>query len=120
MKALGTSYKMWSERKLVSKEAAHATRIVGAILRKISLQEPSHMKSPLPPKPKPEVRDGSLASLLNNDAQPPPLSILNNGMYDQASLIPAMDFSLDFDDTSLPLDHVLSDPSVVDWVCLDN
>ncbi|KAH7026298.1 fungal-specific transcription factor domain-containing protein [Microdochium trichocladiopsis] len=39
MTALSTSYKMWSERKAASKEAAHATRVVGAILRKLSMQD---------------------------------------------------------------------------------
>lgn len=30
---------MWSERKATSREAAHATRVVGAILRKLSMQD---------------------------------------------------------------------------------
>ena len=36
-------------------------------------------------------------------------------MFDQTSLMHAMDFSLDFSDT-LHLDNVLSDPQLVDWV----
>ncbi|KAI1488879.1 fungal-specific transcription factor domain-containing protein [Biscogniauxia mediterranea] len=114
LKALGTSYKMWSERKHVSKDAAHATRVVGAILRKVSMQEPV-AKLPPPPPSQPEVRDGSLASLLNNDVQPSPQ--VSSVSYDQAQLIPAMDFSLDIMD-SAPLDSVLNDSNVVDWVSL--
>ncbi|KAI1085332.1 fungal-specific transcription factor domain-containing protein [Whalleya microplaca] len=115
LKALGTSYKMWSERKHSSKDAAHATRVVGAILRKVSMQEPA-IKRPPPPPPQPEVRDGSLASLLNNDVQPtqPPAST----SFDQSHLIPAMDLSLDFMD-SLPLENVLNNPSLVDWSAID-
>ncbi|KAI5927388.1 fungal-specific transcription factor domain-containing protein [Camillea tinctor] len=115
LKALGTSYKMWSERKHVSKDAAHATRVVGAILRKVSMQEPV-AKLP-PPPPQPEVRDGSLASLLNNDVQPPPQ--VSSLSYDQAQLIPAMDFSLDILD-SAPIDSVLNDPNIVDWNLIDH
>lgn len=72
-------------------------------------------RPPVQPPPQPEVRDGSLASLLNNDTQetpplpPPPM--------DQSQLIHAMDFSLDFMDT-IPLDNVLNDPSQYDWVSL--
>ncbi|KAI0601534.1 fungal-specific transcription factor domain-containing protein [Biscogniauxia sp. FL1348] len=118
LKALGTSYKMWSERKHVSKDAAHATRVVGAILRKVSMQEPvAKLPPPPPPPPQPEVRDGSLASLLNNDVQPsPPVSAAS---YDQAQLIPAMDFSLDILD-SVPLDSVLNDSNIVDWNLIDH
>ena len=149
MKALGTSYKIWSSRKQSSPEAAHATRVVGAILRKISLQEPQYQTQnsapptlpppPLPPpRPQPEVRDGSLASLLNNDAPGPSPAPLNPAaptgaagpgsnpappnaaavrrIFDQTTnLMHAMDFSLDFSDT-LPLDNVLSDPQLIDWV----
>ncbi|KAI8629964.1 hypothetical protein F5Y19DRAFT_65807 [Xylariaceae sp. FL1651] len=115
LKALGTSYKIWSERKHASKEAAHATRVVGAILRKVSMQDLAHKKPP-PPPPQPEVRDGSLASLLNNDVQPsPPLPI----SYDQSQLIPAMDFSLDFMEPA-PIDSVLKDSTMVDWSLIDH
>ncbi len=114
LKALGTSYKIWSANKNDSKEAAHATKVVGAILRKISLQEPQ-AAAPVPPplRPQPEVRDGSLASLLNNDGPAQPAA--PRRLFDQTSLMHAMDFSLDFSDT-LPLDNVLSDPQLVDWV----
>lgn len=140
MKALGTSYKIWSAQKQTSPEAAHATRVVGAILRKISLQEPHHHQQtpapptfPLPPpRPQPEVRDGSLASLLNNDgpdispappaptmgpAAPPNVTAARRIFDQTTSLMHAMDFSLDFSDT-LPLDNVLSDPQMIDWVSL--
>ncbi|KAH8157947.1 hypothetical protein CIB48_g10306 [Xylaria polymorpha] len=110
LKALGTSYKIWSERKNASKDAAHATRVVGAILRKVSMQD---AKNP-PHPPQADVRGGSLARLLNNDAQtPPPL----NSSYDQSQLIAAMDFSFDFVDTA-PIDSVLKEPNIVDWACL--
>ncbi|RYP57370.1 hypothetical protein DL769_009524 [Monosporascus sp. CRB-8-3] len=116
MKALGTSYKIWSERKHASKEAAHATRVVGAILRKISLQEPqANQPAPPPLRPQPEVRDGSLASLLNNDSPSQPA--VQRRLFDQTSLMHAMDFSLDFSDT-LPLDNVLGPSQLVDWVRL--
>lgn len=99
---------MWSERRHSSKDAAHATRVVGAILRKVSMQDPATARSPPPPPPppKPEVRDGSLASLLNNDVQPAPSSTL----FD--SMILPIDFSMDF----VPLDTVLNNHSSVDWV----
>ncbi|KAI0543692.1 hypothetical protein F4679DRAFT_590246 [Xylaria curta] len=110
LQALGTSYKIWSERKNASKEAAHATRVVGAILRKVSMQDARNPPHP----PQADVRDGSLARLLNNDAQtPPPLT----GPYDQSLLIPAMDYSFDFVDPA-PIDSVLKEPNVVDWACL--
>ncbi|RWA03320.1 hypothetical protein EKO27_g11785 [Xylaria grammica] len=115
LKALGTSYKIWSERKNTSKEAAHATRVVGAILRKVSMQDVPHSKPPPPPPPQSDVRDGSLAILLNNDVQlqpPPPMT------YDQSQLIPAMDFSLDFMDAA-PLDSVLKDSNMTDWARLN-
>ncbi|KAH9892327.1 fungal-specific transcription factor domain-containing protein [Xylariomycetidae sp. FL2044] len=113
LKALGTSYKIWSETKHESKDAAHATRVVGAILRKVSMQEP--FTQPARPPPQPEVRDGSLASLLNNDVQPtPPMA----NAYDQPQLIPAMDLSLDFMDT-IPLENVLNDSNLVDWNAID-
>jgi hypothetical protein len=120
LKALGTSYRMWSERKHNSENAAHATRVVGAILRKISMQEPLG-KAPAPPplRPQPEVRDGSLAILLNNDVQPPPPpppTSMNS--FDQSSLMNAMDFSLDFSDT-LPLDNVLNSSEAVNWSVID-
>ncbi|RYP32438.1 hypothetical protein DL767_005202 [Monosporascus sp. MG133] len=116
MKALGTSYKIWSERKHTSKEAAHATKVVGAILRKISLQEPqANQPAPPPLRPQPEVRDGSLASLLNNDSPSQPA--VPRRLFDQTSLMQAMDFSLDFSDT-LPLDNVLGRSQLVDWVRL--
>ncbi|OTB09218.1 hypothetical protein M426DRAFT_50939 [Hypoxylon sp. CI-4A] len=113
LKALGTSYKMWSERKQHSRDAAHATRVVGAILRKVSMQEPC-TRSPPPPPPKPEVRDGSLASLLNNDSQPDPIP--SPASFD--SMIPPIDFSsLDFDN-NMPIDHVLNNNSAMDWVSI--
>jgi hypothetical protein len=67
-----------------------------------------------PPPPQPDIRDGSLASLLNNDTQLPPIT--NMPSMDQSQqLINAMDFSLDFMD-SVPLDGVINDPSQYDWV----
>ncbi|ETS81024.1 hypothetical protein PFICI_06026 [Pestalotiopsis fici W106-1] len=115
LRALGTSYKIWSENKTVSREAAHATRVVGAILRKVSMQEPP--RTPLPP-PQPEVRGGSLhvSSLLNNDNQLPPLSAL--APTDQSQLANVMDLSLDFLD-AVPLDNVLSDIGQYDWTMID-
>lgn len=78
------------------------------------MQEPQQ-KAPAPPplRPQPEVRDGSLASLLNNDGPTEPVPARR--IFDQTSLMHAMDFSLDFSDT-LPLDNVLSDAELVDWV----
>ncbi|CAJ2502558.1 Uu.00g099520.m01.CDS01 [Anthostomella pinea] len=116
LKALGTSYKIWSERKHSSRDAAHATRVVGAILRKVSMQEPAPAKLPPPRLPQPDVRGGSLASLLNNDVQPPP-SILQVP-YDYSHILPTMDFTLDFVDCA-PLDNVLSDANLVDWNVID-
>lgn len=100
---------MWAERKHTSRDAAHATRVVGAILRKVSMQEPASNRSPPPPPPKPELRDGSLAILLNNDMQQVPMT--------PSSLDPmAIDFSsLDFIN-NLPLDAMLSGQNTVDWV----
>ncbi|KAI1200757.1 fungal-specific transcription factor domain-containing protein [Nemania serpens] len=115
LKALGTSYKIWSERKNASKDAAHATRVVGAILRKVSMQDLSHAKPP-PPPPQTDVRDGSLAILLNNDVQLPPPSSIS---YDQSQLIPAMDFSLDFMDVA-PIDNVLKGSNIADWSLIDH
>ncbi|KAI1371989.1 fungal-specific transcription factor domain-containing protein [Hypoxylon crocopeplum] len=112
LKALGTSYKMWSERKQSSKDAAHATRVVGAILRKVSLQDPATTRSP-PPPPKPDIRDGSLASLLNNDVQPAPSS---STLFEPVT--PPMDFSMDFIN-NLPLDNVLNGHNMVDWSAID-
>ncbi|KAI0811571.1 fungal-specific transcription factor domain-containing protein [Xylaria sp. FL0064] len=114
LKALGTSYKIWSERKNTSKEAAHATRIVGAILRRVSMQDTLQPKPP-PPPPQTDVRDGSLAILLNNDVQLPPLPV----SYDQSQLIPAMGFSLDFMDPA-PIDNVLKDSNMADWTLIDH
>ncbi|KAI1332773.1 hypothetical protein F5Y16DRAFT_125299 [Xylariaceae sp. FL0255] len=115
LKALGASYKIWSERKHTDPEAAHATRVVGAILRKVSIQDHPHARpSPLPPPP--EVRGGSLASLLNNDIQPAP--VLPN-LYDQSSLIPAMDFSLDLGSVN-HMDSILKDANMVDWSIIDH
>ncbi|KAI4865857.1 fungal-specific transcription factor domain-containing protein [Hypoxylon rubiginosum] len=112
LKALGTSYKMWADRKHNSRDAAHATRVVGAILRKVSMQDSVASRSPPPPKP--EVRDGSLASLLNNDVQPiltPPPSYID-------PMVPNVDFSLDFIN-NLPLDNVLNGHNMVDWNAID-
>ncbi|KAI3326757.1 hypothetical protein HD806DRAFT_520493 [Xylariaceae sp. AK1471] len=114
LKALGTSYRIWSDRKDTSKEAAHATRVVSAILRKVSMQDLPRTKPPPPPQT--DIRDGSLASLLNNDVQPPPPLTIS---YDQSQLIPAMDFSLDFMDTA-PIDSVLKDSNMVDWTVIDH
>ncbi|ORY59562.1 fungal-specific transcription factor domain-containing protein [Pseudomassariella vexata] len=115
LKALGTSYKIWSEKKHISHDAAHATRVMGAILRRVSMQEAKTPAAP-PRPPQPEVRDGSLASLLNNDTQPPPM--MSTPIVDQSQLISAMDFSLDGLD-SIPLDSVMSDPSQYDWNVID-
>jgi hypothetical protein len=68
-----------------------------------------------PPPPQADIRDGSLASLLNNDVQPPPPPM----SYDHSQLISAMDFSLDFMDTT-PIDSVLKDSNLVDWVCVSS
>lgn len=111
LKALGTSYKMWAERRQTSRDAAHATRVVGAILRKVSMQDPAVTRSPPPPPPpRPEVRDGSLASLLNNDVQPAPAP---SPPFDH--IIPSFDFSLDFANNA-PLDIVLNGNNTIDWV----
>ncbi|KAI1336761.1 hypothetical protein F5Y15DRAFT_393065 [Xylariaceae sp. FL0016] len=117
LKALGTSYKMWAERKHNSKDAAHATRVVGAILRKVSMQEP--LQKFAPPPPQPEVRGGSLHHLLNNDTQPSPPPPIPTPTYDQSQLVPAIDFSLDFMD-STPIDNVLNDANLVDWNVIDH
>lgn len=77
------------------------------------MQDLSHAKPP-PPPPQTDVRDGSLAILLNNDVQLPPPSSIS---YDQSQLIPAMDFSLDFMDVA-PIDNVLKGSNIADWVCL--
>jgi hypothetical protein len=112
LKALGTSYKIWSECKETSKEAAHATRVVGAILRRVSMQDFPQAKPP-PPPPQTDVRDGSLAILLNNDVQlSPPHSV----GYNHSHLFPVMDFSLEFMDVA-PIDNVLKESNIVDWVC---
>ncbi|KAK6222820.1 hypothetical protein LQW54_000629 [Pestalotiopsis sp. IQ-011] len=113
LRALGTSYKIWSEKKSISREAAHATKVVGAILRKVSMQEPP--RTSLPP-PQPDIRDGSLASLLNNDNQLPPLATL--APMDQAQLANVMDMSLEFLDAA-PLDNVMSDIGQYDWTMID-
>ncbi|KAI1422961.1 fungal-specific transcription factor domain-containing protein [Xylaria sp. FL1777] len=114
LKALGTSYKIWSERKNTSKEAAHATRVVGAILRRVSMQDIPQSKPPPPPQS--DVRDGSLAILLNSDVQlPPPVPV----SYDQSQLIPAMGFSLDFIDNA-SIDNVLKDSNMSDWTLIDH
>ncbi|KAJ2987141.1 hypothetical protein NUW58_g4666 [Xylaria curta] len=115
LQALGTSYKLWSARKSASKEAAHATRVVGAILRKVSMPEPPHVKPRPPPAPHAEIRDVSLASLLNDDVPlPPPLTV----KYEQSQLISQMDFSLDFTDIT-PIDDVLKECNMVDWTLID-
>lgn len=111
LKALGKSYKIWSDRKTTSRDAAHATRVVGAILRKVSMQE-TRIKTPAPP-PQPDIRDGSLASLLNNDNPPPPTA--NMASMDQIQLASVMDLSLDFTDP-VPLDKVLNDIGQYSWV----
>ncbi|KAI0387148.1 fungal-specific transcription factor domain-containing protein [Hypomontagnella monticulosa] len=114
LKALGTSYKMWSERKHSSKDAAHATRVVGAILRKVSMQDPAINRSPPPPPPpKPEVRDGSLASLLNNDVQTGPVA--SPAPFEP--IVP-IDFSIDFAN-QIPLDTMLNGSHTVDWNAID-
>ncbi|KAI0472698.1 fungal-specific transcription factor domain-containing protein [Xylariaceae sp. FL0804] len=118
LRALGTSYRMWSERKHDSREAAHATRIVGAMLRKVSMQE-APLHNPPPPPAKLERREGSLAHLLNNDSQPAPPPVPATAGYDQSQLIPAMDFSLDFMDAA-PIDEVLNGSSLVDWGYIDH
>ncbi|KAI0134286.1 fungal-specific transcription factor domain-containing protein [Xylariales sp. AK1849] len=115
MKVLGTSYKIWSEKKHVSRDAAHATKVVGAILRKVSMQEPA-TRIPAPSTPQPDVRGGSLASLLNNDTQLPPMTKISS--MDQSHLVHAMDLSLDFVDPA-PLDSVLSDIGQYDWNTID-
>ncbi|KAI1396318.1 fungal-specific transcription factor domain-containing protein [Hypoxylon fuscum] len=112
LKALGTSYKMWSDRKHDSKDAAHATRVVGAILRKVSMQDSICSRSPPHPPPKPEIRDGSLASLLNNDVQTAPTPPAFE------SMIPPIDFSSEFIN-GLPLDNVLNINHMVDWTAID-
>ncbi|KAK9782695.1 putative Fungal-specific transcription factor domain-containing protein [Seiridium cardinale] len=118
LKALGTSYKIWSERKNVSKDSAHATRVVGAILRKVSSQEPVKAAA-VPPLPQPDIRDGSLASLLNNDTQLPPMATMATmAPMDQSQLVNAMDFSLDFIDPA-PLDSVLDGIGNYDWTMID-
>ncbi|KAH8198286.1 hypothetical protein TruAng_007536 [Truncatella angustata] len=114
VRALGTSYKIWSEQKHASKEAAHACKVVGAILRRVSIQEPP--KLPAPPPPQPDVRDGSLASLLNNDNLLPPMATM--APMDQSQLVSVMDFSLDFMDPA-PLDNVLNDIGHYDWTMID-
>ncbi|KAI0157002.1 hypothetical protein GGR57DRAFT_77434 [Xylariaceae sp. FL1272] len=111
LKALGASYKIWSERKHSDKDAAHATRVVGAILRKVSMQDLPQIK----PEPRPDVRDGSLASLLNNDVQPTPSMPT---AFDPSQLLSAMDFSLDFMDPT-PMDSILKDSTMVDWSLID-
>lgn len=78
------------------------------------MQEPP--RTPLPP-PQPDIRDGSLASLLNNDNQLPPLATL--APMDQAQLANVMDMSLDFLDAA-PLDNVMTDIGQYDWVGLIN
>lgn len=77
------------------------------------MQDPHQAKPRPPPPPQSDIRDGSLAILLNNDVQPPPPTMA----YDQSQLITAMDFSLDFTDLA-PLDNVLKEPNMIDWVCL--
>lgn len=73
--------------------------------------------APVPPPPRPDVRGGSLASLLNNDTQPlPTMPSVQPQPLDQSHLIHAMDFALDFMEV-VPLDAVLDDPSRYDWVC---
>ncbi|KAI1810863.1 hypothetical protein GGS20DRAFT_150044 [Poronia punctata] len=125
LKALGTSYKIWSERKATSNEAAHATRVVGAILKKVSLHETPLAKPPPPPPPPPphpDVRGSSLAILLNDDArdiQPPlaprPMPIV----YDQSPHVPTIDFQLGGYIDASPLDSALKDPNMIDWSIID-
>ncbi|KAH8671400.1 fungal-specific transcription factor domain-containing protein [Xylariales sp. PMI_506] len=116
LRTLGTSYKIFSEKKHVSSDAAHATRVIGAILRKVSTQEPPKKALAPPPPSQPEVRDGSLASLLNNDNQLPPLT--PTPPLDQTQLASVMDFSLDFSDGA-PWDNVLLDIAQYDWTMID-
>ncbi|KAI1389484.1 fungal-specific transcription factor domain-containing protein [Hypoxylon trugodes] len=115
LKALGTSFRMWSDRKHTSKDAAHATRVVGSILRKVSMQEPATNRSP-PPPPKPDVRDGSLASLLNNDSQPNPVP--SPAPFEPVITLPPFDFSSEFLN-NLPLDTMLNGQNTVDWSVID-
>ncbi|KAI2640105.1 hypothetical protein GGS21DRAFT_399380 [Xylaria nigripes] len=114
LKALGTSYNIWSERKNTSEAAAHCTRVVGAILRKISLQDQSLTIPPPPPPPQTDIRDHSLAILLNNDVHLPPRLTIPK---DQSQLIPVVDFSSSTSDTA-SIDCVLRDFTNIDWVYL--
>lgn len=110
---------MWSERKHSSKDAAHATRIVGAILKKVSMRDQStsmgHMQlpPPTPPPQKPEVRGPSLASIMNSEPQKPPaLEMFENAGTRMGH---GFDFTLDFSDM-ISLDKFIGDPAAVDWV----
>ncbi|KAI1821501.1 hypothetical protein F4861DRAFT_458901 [Xylaria intraflava] len=114
LKALGTSYNIWSERKRTSEAAAHATRIVGAILRKVSMQDPPR---PTPPPPtQNDVRGHSLAILLNNDVHLPPRLTVPS---EQSQFIPVVDFPAGFAD-SAPIDSVLRDSTNIDWTLIDH
>lgn len=109
---------MWSERKHSSKDAAHATRIVGAILKKVSTHDQAasmQRPPPTPPAHKPEVRGGSLASIMNSEPQNPPMLELfeNAGTRVRHS----MDFPLDFSDY-VPIERMIEDRATVDWVSL--
>ncbi|KAI0394668.1 hypothetical protein F5Y17DRAFT_427056 [Xylariaceae sp. FL0594] len=114
LQALRTSYDIWSSKKAQSQEAAHATRIVGAILQKVSMAEAPRLP---PPPSQGEIRGASIARLLNNDVQPPSPPRMPNP-YDQFNLFPAIDFQLDRD--VAPLDGILKEPCIVDWSVIDN
>ncbi|KAI0164458.1 fungal-specific transcription factor domain-containing protein [Hypoxylon sp. FL1284] len=110
LKALGTSYKIWAARKQTSTDAAHATKVVGAILRRVSMQDSAANRAPLPARP--EVRDGSLASLLNDVHPIPPPPAYT------APVVPTTELSLDLDDY-LALDNVLNEPNMINWTYID-
>ncbi|KAI1439184.1 hypothetical protein GGR50DRAFT_5847 [Xylaria sp. CBS 124048] len=130
LQALETSYYIWHDRKNTSGAAAHATRVSGAILRKLSLQDPgfltpSQSKSKLQPQPQPRPRpppppqtdvrsQSSLAILLNNDSHLPPRLTAAKGQSSHNSLIDS------FYTNTTPIDRALRDSSNIDWNLIDH
>jgi hypothetical protein len=102
--ALQTANRIWNERKASSRDAAHAARVLGAIIKKVAT-------TTAPPGQTPQPSKAEALPVVTAQSPPNPRS----STHGLTELVVMSDSSLEWTDLD-QFDNALSDPDKLDWV----
>ncbi|KAJ9156179.1 Zn 2cys6 transcription factor [Pleurostoma richardsiae] len=113
IRILQDAYRSWSDRVCVSQDAAHATKVLGAMIRKVKDQE--KLRKAAAPMETPSAEDA--ATIPTPAATVPALPVPETTQPQPQGYSQEWDFTLD-DMDAMPLDSVMGEGNV-DWNDID-